>query len=271
MGTIRRRAAAVLFFIDTVTQAPVSGGGINIQIRQQSPIIRKDDGYVVILAQNGVDSLDIAVSGTGFLPVALHIDLSAEAPGMIRYIYLLPSPDYLFTPQMAVIFGTCATRGLYAVRTADCGRYKLMEDFDAGKDMIRLWGIDKFLQGQQLLLNEEEQYALVTLLEPDDETERGYRIRERFRACFHKGKTRVYSIIRIFPDENGSFCVAYDKIRKGGETIRFLGEDICAQGKGTKADIKIDTQVAIQEGQQIEIHMGECTECAGLPKEENVS
>ena len=256
MGTIRHRAAAVLRFIDTVTQTLVSGSSLQIQIRQKSPMIRKHDGCVVILAQSGVDSLDIAASGACFLPVALHISLAGEAPVAVQYIYLLPSPGYPFTPQMAVIFGTNAACGLYAVRTADCGRYRLMEDFDADKDVIRLWGVKKFLPGQQLLLNEEDQYALVTLLEPDDETEQAYRIGEQVKACFQKGKTKVYSVIKISPDRNGSFCVAYDRIRKGGERIRFLEENICSQRKDAKAGITIDTEAGIQEGQKIEINVG---------------
>lgn len=256
MGTIRRRVAAVLCFMDTVTQAPVSGGSVYIQIRQKSPVIRKDDGYIVILAQSGVDSLDIDVSGAVFLPVSVHISLAAEAAGAIRYIYLMPSLDYPFTPQTAVIFGTCAACGLCAVRTADSGRYRLMEDLDAGKDRIRLWGIEKFLPGRQLLLHEGTQYARVTLLQPDDGTEQSYDIGGRVRAHFQKGKTKVYSVTRIFPDNSGRFCVAYDNVCKSGETIRFLGDHIFARQKDGRENIGIDVQVGIQEGQKIEINVG---------------
>ena len=112
MGTIRRRVAAVLCFMDTVTQAPVSGGSVYIQIRQKSPVIRKDDGYIVILAQSGVDSLDIDVSGAVFLPVSVHISLAAEAAGAIRYIYLMPSLDYPFTPHNGGFFwNVCGVNG----------------------------------------------------------------------------------------------------------------------------------------------------------------
>lgn len=254
MGIIRRRVAAALRFIDTVTQIPVSGSSLYIQIRQKSPIIRKDDGYVVILSQPGVDSLDIDVSGAGFSAVTVHMNLVQEA--VIQYIYLLPSRDYPFTPQMAVIFGTCTAHGLYAVRAVDSSRYRLMEDIAKGGEMIRIWGNEKFLQGQQLLLNEGEQYALVTLLEPDDETEYGYRIQKPAAACFHKGKTKVYSVLRISPDKNGRFCAAYDKISKDGEIIRFLGDHFLGHEGNPKADTEIDTQVRIQEGQEIEIHVG---------------
>lgn len=248
MGSIRRRVAAALCFIDTVTQTLVSGSRLYIQTRQKNPIIRKDDGYVVILSQSSVDSLDIDVSGAGFFAVTVHMDLVQESGAVIQYIYLLPSPDYPFTPQMAVIFGTCTARGLYAVRTADSSRYKLMEDIAEGMEMIRIWGTEKFLRGQRLLLNEGERYALVTLSEPDDETAYGYRIQKAAAACFHKGKTKVYSVIRISPDKSGNFCAAYDKVSKDGEIIRFLGNP--------GADTEIDTQVRIQEGQEIKIHVG---------------
>ena len=256
MGSIRRRVAAALRFIDTVTQTPVPGSSLYIQIRQKSPIIRKDDGYVVILSQSGVDSLDIDVSGAGFLAVTVHMNLVQEAAAVIQYIYLLPSLDYPFTPQMAVISGTCTTRGLYAVRAVDSSRYRLMEDIAKGMEMIRIWGSEKFLQGQRLLLNEGEQYALVTLLESDDETEYGYRIQKPAAACFHKGKTTVYSVIRISPDKSGRFCAAYDKISKDGEIIRFLGDHFLGHEGKANAGTEIDTQVRIQEGQEIEIHVG---------------
>lgn len=256
MGTIRRRVAAVLRFFDTVAQTPVSGGSLSIKIRQKSPFIRKDDGYFVILAQPGVDSLDIDVSGGGFSPVTMHIDLAGEAAAGIHCINLLPSSGYPFTPRMAVIYGTCRSGGLYALRMADSGRYRLMENLKTGGSVIKIWGIERFLQGQQLLLNEEERYALVTLLEPDDEAEHEYRIREQIGTCFQKGKTKVYSVIRISPDESGRFCLAYDRIRGEKETIRFLGEQDFSQGKSLETDIKTDTEIEIWEGREIEIHVG---------------
>lgn len=264
MGTIRRRVAAVLCFLDTVAQTPVSGGRLSIQIRQKSPVIRKEDRYVVILKQPGVYSLDIQVSGGGFSPVIAHIDLVGEVAARIQYIYLLPSAGYPFTPRMAVISGTSRARNLYALRMADGGRYRLMENLDAGGNVIKIWGIERFLQGQQLLLCQEERYTLVTLLEVEDQTEHGYRVREQIETSFEKGKTKIYSVIRISTDESGHFCLAYDRIRGKKETIRILGEQISSQGAnpGTgvendlKNDMKIDMEVEIWEGREIEIHVG---------------
>lgn len=244
MGRIRRRAASVLYCIDTVTQAPIPGRNLDIEIRQQSLIIRKEDGFVVIMEQPGVDSLDIVVSSRGFCPVKLHVNLVREAPVQIQYLYLLPSPDYPFAQQMAVIRGTCAACGPYAVRVADCSKYKLMDHLNAGEHVMKLWGIRKFLPGQQLLLDDGEHYALATLMEPDDEAEHGYHIMEQIKADFLKEQTKVYSVIRISPDESGRFCVAYDRIHKGGETIRFWGG---------RTDGMTDIKIEIQEGQEMEI------------------
>lgn len=252
MGRIRCKAAAVLCFIDTVTQSLVSGRSILIQIQQKSPMIRKDDGCVVILAQPGVDSLDLDVAGTGFLPVKFHIKLEKKAPIRIQYIYLLPSSGYPFTPQMAIIRGTCAARGLCAARTADKDGCRLMENLDAGASVIRLWGIERFLQGQQLLLEQEGQSAVVTLLAPDDTVGHGYRIAEPIGVCFQKDKTNVCSAVSVFPDRNGRFCLAYDKVRRGGEMIRFIDRDISGTGAGTGKGLR----VGIQEGQEIEINVG---------------
>lgn len=68
---------------------------------------------------------------------------------------------------------------------------------------------------------------------------------------FPKGRTKVYSVIRIFPDESGRFCVAYDRVHKDGETIRLWGEPVCPRGGNAGIDTAIEVQ--IQEGQEIEI------------------
>ena len=103
MGRIRCKAAVALRFIDTVTHAPVSGSGLYIQVVPKSPMIWKEDGYVVIMEQPGVDSLDIFVSGGSFLPTRFHVALLREGSVPIWYIHLLPSDGYPFTEQMAVI------------------------------------------------------------------------------------------------------------------------------------------------------------------------
>lgn len=294
MGRIRRRAAAVIRFIDTVTQAPVSGSGLYIQIRQKSPIIWKEDGYVVIMEQPGVDSLDISVSGGRFTPARFHMEVLRDAPVQICYVHLLPSSGYPFTKEMAVIRGTCPPEGLYAVRMADAGRYRLMEDLAGEENRIRLWGNERFSPGQQLILSEGQRYEPLTLLAADEETEYGYHLKGQIKGAWKKGKTKVYSVIRIFPDDKGSFCIAYDRISKGGEKISFLCGNCClpeaetgttavaaSETKtGTTADTISDTEtgttavavsdtetgkaagtlagteVEIQEGQEIEVHVG---------------
>lgn len=266
MGRIRHKAAAVIRFIDTVTQAPVSGSSLYIQIRQKSPIIWKEDGYVVIMEQPGVDSLDISVSGGRFSPIEFHLDIVREAPVQIQYIHLLPASGYPFTQQMAVIRGDGASGDLYAVRVEDSGKYRLMENLTAGEDRIKLWGNERFSPGQQLLLSEGQQYEPVMLLADDEENEYEYHIKGQLAENWKKGKTKIYSAIKISPDDKGNFCIAYDRISKGGEKILFLCGNchLSEAGNDIKDDTITDTEdstvicaeVEIQEGQEIEIHVG---------------
>lgn len=250
MGRIRHKAAAVIRFIDTVTQAPVSGSSLYMRIKQKSPIIWKEDGYVVIMEQPGVECLDISVSGGRFSPLEFHMDIMREAPVQIQYIHLLPASGYPFTRQMAVIRGDGASGELYAVRTADSGKYRLMENLSAGENRIKLWGNERFSPGQQLLLSEEDRYELVTLLEADDETEHGYRTVEQLKGAWKKGKTKIYSAVKISPDDSGSFCIAYDRINKEGEEIRFLSV------MNEENAPLVDRVIEIQEGQETEFHVG---------------
>ncbi len=247
MGRIRCKAAVVIRFIDTVTQAPVSGSSLYIQVVPKSPLIWKEDGYVVIMEQPGVDSLDISVSCSSFSPVRFHVALLREAPVPIRYVRLLPATGYPFTERMAVIRGTAAQGELYALRVADAGRYRIMENLTAGEAVVKLWGSERISPGQLLMLNEGERYEPVTLLEADDETEYGYRITEPLKESWRKGKTKLYSAVRISTDDEGRFCIAYDRIQKGGETIRFWG--------GQEIN-KADMELEIREGQELEIDVG---------------
>lgn len=231
MGRIRRRAGAVIRFIDTVTQAPVSGSSLYIQVKQKSPVIWKEDGYVVIMEQPGVDSLEVAVSGASFAPARFCMDVLRDAPVRVCYAPLLPSAGYPFTREMAVIRGTCPLEGMYAARLA--GGYRLMEDLAAGGDRVRVWGNEPFSPGQMLLLDDGERYEPVILIGIDESVGYGYQLLDRLKGNWKKGKTKVYSAIRIFPDDTGSFCVAYDRIAKGGEKIRFIGGSCILSDEGT--------------------------------------
>lgn len=156
--------------------------------------------------------------------------------------------DYSGEPLEGVTVSLGTGRG--ATLTDAKGMYRLTTaDTDTLRASFRLLGYRE--ERRTLLHPQGEQCALVTLLESDDETERGYRIMEEPEMDFPKGRTKVYSVIRIFPDESGRFCVAYDRVHKDGETIRLWGEPVCPRGGNAGIDTAIEVQ--IQEGQEIEI------------------
>lgn len=247
MGNIRRRVAAALLFIDTVTQRVIAGGSLRLEVKQKSPVIWKEEGYAVIMQQQGVDSLDILVSGGGFAPARLHVEAVREAPVQICHVYLLPSETYPFTPQMAVIHGKGLAKTIYALRVADSSKYKLMETVTAGGKMIKLWSAKGLSPGQMLFLEGEDFCEQVMILEADDETEYGYYVSGAIQGSYAKRNTNVYSSIKIMPDESGGFWLAYDGIYKGGEKI------ILADGSENKMEInnmKIKMEIDIEERQQ---------------------
>lgn len=237
MGNIRRKVAAVLLFIDTVRQRAISGSSLYIQAEPKSPIIRKEDGYVVIMEQPGVKNLDISISGGGFASMRIHIGVAGENPVHIHYVNLLPSSAYPFTEHMAIIHGKGASSEMYAVRMSDSSKYRLMEDIAAGGRAIRLWGAERLMPGQLMLLEGEGCREYITLLEPSDDTEYEYRVSGNIRNSYIKGKAKIYSAVRIMPDESGGFCIAYDGVRKGGEEILLE-----------------DKTIAIEEGQEYVIN-----------------
>lgn len=243
MGNIRRRVAVALLFIDTVTQRVITGGSLRMEVKQKSPVIWKEEGYAVVMQQPGVDSLDILVSGGSFAPVQLHVEIVREAPVQIRYVHMLPARTYPFTPQMAVIYGKGkgAAGTMYALRVADSSKYRLMETVTAGEKMIRLWGARRLLPGQLLFLEGEDFCEQVMILEADDDTEYGYRVSEAIRGSYAKGKTSVYSSIKIMPDADGGFWLAYDGIHRDGEKIRLVD--------GMENGLLLD-EIKIEEGQQ---------------------
>lgn len=67
MGNVHTKVAVVLRFIDAVTEQWVKSAGgrpdITVKVRQQNKVLWKAADCAVILAQPGVRSVDIAVSG----------------------------------------------------------------------------------------------------------------------------------------------------------------------------------------------------------------
>lgn len=242
MGRINRKAAAVILFIDTVTQRPITGRRLLVKIRQKSPMIWKEDGYLVILEQPGVDELDISVSGDRFMNAGLHIDIRSQNTVQVRYVQLLPSVSYPFTQRMAVIHVSIhadeTAQTVYALRTQDSSKYKLMEDIASGEKVIKLWGAEGLLPGQMLFLHGADCSEQITLLEPDEDTEYGYHINENVKGSYSKEKTKVYSAIGTTVDESGEYLIAYDGLHKGGEKI------LLTDGK------KNDKEIEIKEGQE---------------------
>lgn len=247
MGNIRRRVAAAFLFIDTVTQRAITGRGLRLEVKQKCPVIWKEEGYAVIMQQPGVVSLDITVSGSSFATVRLHVDVARESPVQIRHVHILPSKAYPFTPQMAVIHGKGAARTMYALRVADSGKYKLMETITAGEKMIRLWGVKALLPGQMLFLEGKDFREQVMILEADDGTEYGYRVSGAIQGSYTKEKTMVCSSIKIMPDADGGFWLAYDGIHKGGEKIRLVDG---MENEMLLDETEIDMEIDIEEGQQ---------------------
>ena len=98
MGNVHTKVAVVLRFIDAVTEQWVKSAGgrpdITVKVRQQNKVLWKAADCAVILAQPGVRSVDIAVSGGGYLENSLCICLPEDDEPQIRYLWMQPAADY---------------------------------------------------------------------------------------------------------------------------------------------------------------------------------
>lgn len=219
MGTVRMKTAIVLRLMDAVTQRPAALDKIAIQVRQQNRVVWKGPDCAVILDREGESRIDAVISGRAYQKVRLHIDLAQPGRPQVCHLWMQPSAGYPFTDDMAVIRGTCAAAGLYAVRrAAGC---RLAETTAAGDNSLRLWGLDGAWEERTLLLCEGDQDELVTLV-GQAVAEPGCRpVAIPVQKVFDRRRTTVCTVLKLCPGEDGSFVAAYCDIRAEGEQIFF--------------------------------------------------
>ncbi len=235
MGNVHTKVAVVLRFIDAVTEQWVKSAGgrpdITVKVRQQNKVLWKAADCAVILAQPGVRSVDIAVSGGGYLENSLCICLPEDDEPQIRYLWMQPAADYPFTADMTVIRGRCVqgrvTGGLYAVWITENVKYKLMGTTVPGEDSILLWGMDKIVEERGVLLCENGESEYVTLCGQNDGATYSYRVRGGISKVFHKGSAKVYMASKLSPDSSGRFLAAYLHWEKRCKTIQFWQDNRC--------------------------------------------
>lgn len=234
MGNVHIKVAVVLRFIDAVTEQWVKNAGgradITVKVQQQNRVLWKAADCAVILAQPGVCSVDISVSGGGYRDRRLCICMPEDDTPQIRYLWMQPAADYPFTADMAVIRGKCAqgegTGGLYAVWNAENAKYKLMETTAPKDDTIRLWGIDGIVEERVVLLSENGEREYVTLCGQNDSPAHSYRVRGEISRVFHKGTAKVYMAAKLSPDSEGCFIMAFPHREKRCDTIWFWHDGV---------------------------------------------
>lgn len=243
MGMIQTKVAAVLYFIDSVTENQIKQKNIYIQIEQQNTVIWKEEGCAVILKRQGNDKIDIHIHSDMFIDRTLSIDIIDERRSLISYIWLLPSERYPFRQDMAVVHGRSEREEIYAVRISDCSEWKLMDTATAGDEKIRLWGAEGIVNERIIMLSEDSKNAVVMLLGQDEDTDYSYRVREKLQDNFHKGKASVYMVNKIYTDNNGFFHLGYRNIENEKEKIQFF------------CNGKVLEEINLMTGKEIEIQI----------------
>ena len=76
MGVVHIKAAAVLMFVDAVTERQVRYRGLQLQTIPQSKMVWKDRDCAVILAQENICKMDIIISGKFYQEVRIQIELT---------------------------------------------------------------------------------------------------------------------------------------------------------------------------------------------------
>jgi len=223
MGVVYTKAAAVLLFVDAVTERRVRYRGLQIQTIPQSKVVWKDRDCAVILAQENMHQIDIVISGKFYQEVQIQIALTFDAAPQMHTVWLPPSESYPFQENMIILRGSCPKKEFYALWQADNTKYKLLETTIVGSDCISIWGIDGSVEGRTIGLFEEK-LELVTLVGQAEQGMHMYHTKTKIQQGFHRGKTKLYKAIKVQTDSNGKFFTAFQRELQNDNKFLFWSE-----------------------------------------------
>lgn len=223
MGVVHTKAAAVLLFIDAVTERQVRYRGLQIQTIPQSKVVWKDRDCAVILAQENMHQIDIVISGKFYQEVQIQIALTFDAAPQMHTIWLPPSESYPFQENMTILRGSCPKKEFYILWQADSTKYKLLETTIVGSDCISIWGIDGSVEGRTIGLYEEK-LELVTLVGQAEQGIHTYNTKTKIQQVFHRGKTKLYKAIKVQTDNSGKFFAGFQKELQNDNQFLFWSE-----------------------------------------------
>jgi hypothetical protein len=220
MGTIHTSVAAVINFIDSVTQRPMKGKIVQVNIKQGNKIIWKDDSCAVILKSDNTNTVDIAIRSGIYRGFDIHLDLKVQNSPMIYYEWLTPTMNYPFTSNMAVVRGVGKGGEVLAAMITESTSIKLIGDTD-NTNKIKLWGVEGSIENKKLLLRENTKEQVITLLNRCDDEKDCYYTNEKIKKNFHKGETLIYPVTMVRTGQDGEYIMAYMKT-SGDEEIEIL-------------------------------------------------
>lgn len=223
MGVVYTKVAAVLMFVDIVTERQVKYQGLRIQTIPQSKVVWKDRDCAVILAQEKVHKMDIVISGKLYQEVQIQIALTFDAAPQTHTIWLSPSEFYPFQENMTILRGSCPKKEFYILWQADSTKYKLMETTVVGSDCISIWGIDGSVEGRKFVLCADKM-ELVTLAGEAEQGMHTYRTKRRIQQVFYRGKTKLYKAAKVQTDSSGKFFVGFQKEMQSDGNVLFWSE-----------------------------------------------
>lgn len=223
MGVVYTKAAAVLLFVDAVTERRVRYRGLQIQTIPQSKVVWKDRDCAVILAQENIHQIDIVISGKFYQEVQIQIALTFDAAPQMHTIWLPPSESYPFSENMTILRGSCPKKEFYILWQTDSTKYKLLETTIVGSDCISIWGIDGSVEGRKFVLCEDKM-ELVTLVGQAEQGMHTYRTKTSIQQVFHRGKAKLYKATKVQTDNSGKFFTGFQKEMQQDDKILFWSE-----------------------------------------------
>lgn len=223
MGVVYTKAAAVLLFVDAVTERRVRYRGLQIQTIPQSKVVWKDRDCAVILAQENIHQIDIVISGKFYQEVQIQIALTFDAAPQMHTIWLPPSESYPFSENMTILRGSCPKKEFYILWQTDSTKYKLLETTIVGSDCISIWGIDGSVEGRKFVLCEDKM-ELVTLVGQAEQGKHTYRTKISIQQVFHRGKAKLYKATKVQTDNSGKFFTGFQKEMQQDDKILFWSE-----------------------------------------------
>ncbi len=205
-----RKVSMVVIGIDDFSNKIIQDNFLQVWVPHQAPPVWKAAGYYVFL-NLPAEVMSVRLRSPAFHPVEIQADLrqQTEEPPVFS-VRLYPNDTYPFPKDVTLVQGTAPAGSLVQVLGSDFPSVKLVEDYRAGSEQIRLF------QPEGLCLDEKcfeifskdgsdaEQFTVKQQIEGEMFS---YSLKQPLQKNYVKGLTGIRPVAQTYTSQDGTYLV----------------------------------------------------------------